>query len=76
MAADASVRIPGIHHISAICGDPQTNIDFYSDVLGLRLVKKTVNYDDPGACAVAAGSRAGRACDPRLRRRDSLCRRV
>jgi catechol 2,3-dioxygenase-like lactoylglutathione lyase family enzyme len=38
----------GIHHITAICGDPQRNIDFYTGVLGLRLVKRTVNYDDPG----------------------------
>lgn len=39
----------GIHHITAIAGDPQTNIDFYAGVLGLRLVKMTINYDDPGA---------------------------
>lgn len=38
----------GIHHISAIVGHPQENIDFYSGVLGLRLVKQTVNFDDPG----------------------------
>ena len=37
----------GIHHITAIAGDPQKNLDFYAGVLGLRLVKKTVNYDDP-----------------------------
>ncbi len=37
----------GIHHITAIAGDPQKNLDFYVGVLGLRLVKKTVNYDDP-----------------------------
>ncbi len=41
-------RIPGIHHITAIASDPQKNIDFYSKVLGQRLVKKTVNFDDPG----------------------------
>jgi glyoxalase family protein len=39
--------ILGLHHVTAIAGDPQTNIDFYSGVLGLRLVKKTVNFDDP-----------------------------
>ena len=38
----------GIHHITAIVGDPQENVDFYAGVLGLRLVKKTVNFDDPG----------------------------
>lgn len=40
-------EMPGIHHISAICGDPQANVDFYVGLLGLRLVKKTVNFDDP-----------------------------
>ncbi len=39
--------IPGIHHVTAIAGDPQQNIDFYATFLGLRLVKLTVNYDDP-----------------------------
>ncbi len=37
----------GIHHVTAIAGDPQRNIDFYAGVLGLRLVKRTVNFDDP-----------------------------
>ncbi len=37
----------GIHHITAIVADPQENVDFYASVLGLRLVKKTVNFDDP-----------------------------
>ena len=39
--------IPGIHHVTAIAGDPQRNLDFYAGVLGLRLVKLTVNFDDP-----------------------------
>ncbi|MGO8793844.1 MAG: ring-cleaving dioxygenase [Candidatus Sulfotelmatobacter sp.] len=39
--------ILGVHHVTAIAGDPQKNIDFYAGVLGLRLVKMTVNYDDP-----------------------------
>lgn len=38
----------GIHHITAIVGHPQENVDFYAAVLGLRLVKKTINFDDPG----------------------------
>ena len=38
---------PGLHHVTAIAGRPQANIDFYVRVLGLRLVKRTVNYDDP-----------------------------
>lgn len=37
----------GIHHVTAICGDPQRNLNFYSGVLGMRLVKRTVNFDDP-----------------------------
>lgn len=40
-------QIMGIHHITAIAGDPQQNLDFYTRQLGLRLVKTTVNYDDP-----------------------------
>ncbi|GGH70413.1 glyoxalase family protein [Filimonas zeae] len=40
-------RIKGIHHITAIAGDAVKNYDFYTRVLGLRLVKKTVNFDDP-----------------------------
>ena len=40
--------IPGIHHVTAIAIDPQANIDFYTRVLGLRFVKQTVNFDDPG----------------------------
>jgi glyoxalase family protein len=40
-------RIKGIHHITAIAGNAQKNYDFYTRVLGLRLVKKTVNFDDP-----------------------------
>jgi len=42
-----SKEIQGIHHVTAIAGDPQQNLDFYTGVLGLRLVKLTVNYDDP-----------------------------
>lgn len=40
--------IPGIHHITAFAKDPQKNIDFYQGFLGQRLVKTTVNFDDPG----------------------------
>lgn len=39
--------ITGIHHVTALAGDPQQNINFYSGILGLRLVKKTVNFDAP-----------------------------
>lgn len=41
--------ITGIHHITAIASDPQQNLDFYTQVLGLRLLKVTVNFDDPGS---------------------------
>ena len=41
------MKLEGIHHISSITGDAQANVDFYAGVLGLRLVKKTVNQDDP-----------------------------
>jgi len=41
------MRLEGIHHITAITGDAPGNVDFYTRVLGLRLVKKTVNQDDP-----------------------------
>lgn len=40
--------IQGIHHITALAGDPQANVDFYHNLLGQRLVKTTVNFDDPG----------------------------
>lgn len=40
--------IQGIHHITAIAGEPQKNINFYHNLLGQRLVKRTVNFDDPG----------------------------
>ena len=43
----SEVNLEGIHHVSSITGDAQANVDFYAGVLGLRLVKKTVNQDDP-----------------------------
>ncbi|MCA0990466.1 ring-cleaving dioxygenase [Pseudalkalibacillus hwajinpoensis] len=49
----------GIHHITAIVGNPQENVDFYSGVLGLRLVKKTVNFDDPGTYHLYFGNEEG-----------------
>jgi glyoxalase family protein len=41
--------IVGLHHVTAIASDPQRNLDFYCEVLGLRFVKRTVNFDDPGS---------------------------
>jgi glyoxalase family protein len=40
-------EILGLHHVTAIASDPQGNLDFYSGLLGMRLVKRTVNFDDP-----------------------------
>lgn len=50
----------GIHHITAIVGHPQENIDFYAGVLGLRLVKRTVNFDDPGTYHLYFGNEGGK----------------
>jgi glyoxalase family protein len=50
---------PGIHHITAIARDARHNVQFYRDVLGLRLVKKTVNFDDPGTYHLYYGDEAG-----------------
>lgn len=52
--------IPGIHHVTAITADAQDNIDFYCGVLGLRLVKLTVNFDDPGSYHLYYGDELGR----------------
>lgn len=51
--------IPGIHHVTAICGDPQRNAEFYVGLLGLRLVKRTVNFDDPGTYHLYYGDGLG-----------------
>src|SRR5271170_2244893 len=52
--------IPGLHHVTAITADAQKNIDFYCGVLGLRLVKLTVNFDDPGSYHLYYGDELGR----------------
>ena len=44
----SAAQITGLHHVTAIAGDAQENVDFYSGVLGMRLVKKSVNQDSPG----------------------------
>ena len=49
----------GIHHVTAIAGQAQRNFDFYTRTLGLRLVKRTVNFDDPGAYHFYYGDAAG-----------------
>src|SRR5690606_36623938 len=52
-------RITGIHHITAIVGNAQDNVDFYPGVLGLRLTKKTINFDDPGTYHLYFGNEEG-----------------
>ena len=51
--------IPGIHHVTAISGAPQPNVDFITGALGQKLVKKTVNFDDPGTYHLYYGDAAG-----------------
>ena len=52
-------RIAGLHHITAIAGMAKQNLDFYTKVLGLRLLKKTVNFDDPGTYHFYFGDEKG-----------------
>ncbi len=51
--------IVGLHHVTAIASDPQRNLDFYTEVLGLRFVKRTVNFDDPGTYHFYFGDDSG-----------------
>jgi glyoxalase family protein len=53
------MKLHGIHHITAIASDPQRNLDFYTQVLGLRLVKRTINFDDPGSYHFYFGDQVG-----------------
>ena len=53
------MKLHGIHHITAIASDPQPNLDFYTELLGLRLVKRTVNFDDPSAYHFYFGDHIG-----------------
>jgi catechol 2,3-dioxygenase-like lactoylglutathione lyase family enzyme len=52
-------QLLGIHHITAIAGEPQENLDFYAGLLGLRLVKLTINFDDPGTYHLYYGDGIG-----------------
>jgi catechol 2,3-dioxygenase-like lactoylglutathione lyase family enzyme len=54
-----SAETTGIHHVTAIAGEPQRNVDFYAGLLGLRVVKKTVNFDDPGTYHLYYGDGRG-----------------
>jgi glyoxalase family protein len=53
------MELNGLHHITMITGDAQRNVDFYADTLGLRLVKKTVNFDQPEAYHLYFGDEQG-----------------
>jgi glyoxalase family protein len=53
------MRLEGLHHITMITGDARSNVAFYADTLGLRLVKKTVNFDDPSAYHLYFGDETG-----------------
>ena len=53
------MKLEGLHHITMITGDAQRNVEFYADVLGLRLVKKTVNFDQPDAYHLYFGDERG-----------------
>ncbi len=54
-----SANILGLHHVTAIAGNAKRNYEFYTKVLGLRLVKKTVNFDDPGTYHLYYGNETG-----------------
>jgi glyoxalase family protein len=52
--------MPGIHHVTAIAGNPSRNVNFYTRTLGLRLIKRTVNFDDPGTYHLYYGDERGK----------------
>src|SRR5204862_1107395 len=53
------MKLEGLHHVTAITGDAPANVDFYARVLGLRLVKKTVNFDAPDVYHLYFGDESG-----------------
>ena len=79
------MKLDGVHHVTAITGDAPGNVDFYTRVLGMRLVKKTVNFDDPETYHLYYGDETGRpgsiltffpgAMQPRVARELEACRR-
>lgn len=54
------MSVQGLHHVTLVCADAQRTVDFYTRVLGLRLVKLTVNFDDPGSYHLYFGDESGR----------------
>ena len=53
------MQLEGVHHVTAITGDARSNVDFYTRVMGMRLVKKTVNQDDPSVYHLFYGDEEG-----------------
>jgi len=53
------MQTAGIHHITAFAGNPQQNVDFYAGVVGLRLVKRTINFDAPDEYHLYFGDKGG-----------------
>jgi glyoxylase I family protein len=60
MTDERRLRIAGIHHVTVICQDVKRSVDFYRNLLGMRLVKQTVNEDDRGARHLFFGDEEGR----------------
>ena len=60
-AENKTLTLTGLHHVTAITGRPSNNVDFYTQVLGMRLVKKTVNQDDTSAYHLFYGDSVGHA---------------
>src|SRR5262249_370192 len=56
----AQMTIQGLHHITLVCADAQRTIDFYTQVLGLRLVQQNLTFDDPGSYHLYFGDATGR----------------
>ena len=54
-----TVAPQGLHHVTAICADAPRNVEFYARVMGLRMVKKTVNFDQPDVYHLYYGDEAG-----------------
>src|SRR3954469_17610735 len=58
-SSPSRMTLGGLHHITAMASDPKRNVDFYTRVLGLRFVKKSVNQDDPGTYHLYYGDNVG-----------------
>src|SRR3954468_21453597 len=59
MERTTEMKLEGLHHVTMVTGDARRNVRFYADVLGLRLVKKTVNFDQPDAYHLYFGDEHG-----------------